>query len=80
MPTLTVVVRGGGVSDCTQALHEANRAKLETGGLARPLVLMDLSLALFKYKIRPLAHYILGGMRKIGTHVVTKNGFEWRGR
>jgi glycosyltransferase involved in cell wall biosynthesis len=79
MPMVTVLVRGGGISDCTQALHEANRAKLETGGLPRPLVLMDLSLALFKYKVRPLAHPILGGIRKIGTHVLKKNGLQRRG-
>jgi glycosyltransferase involved in cell wall biosynthesis len=79
MPIVTVLVRGGGVSDCTQALHEANRAKLETGGLARPLVLMDLSLALVKYKLRPLAHRILGGIRKIGSHVLEEKGLDQRG-
>jgi len=78
MPIVTVLVRGGGISDCTQALREANRAKFETGGLARPLVLMDLSLALIKYKVRPLAHHILAGIRKIGAHVSAKDGLERR--
>jgi glycosyltransferase involved in cell wall biosynthesis len=76
MPRVTVFIRGGGISDSTQALHEANRAKLETGRLPRSLVLADLWLALFKYKVRPLAHPILKGFRKIGVHVQGKNGFE----
>lgn len=79
MPTVTVLVRGGGISDCTQALYESNKAKLETGGLARPLVLMDLSLALLKYKVRPLAHHILGGIRKIGVHESERDAAHRRG-
>ncbi len=78
MPIVTVLVRGGGISDCTQALREANRAKLETGGLPRPLVLMDLSMALLKYQMRPLAHQIFGGVRRIGGRVPEKNGLDRR--
>ena len=59
MPSVTVLVRAGGISDSSKALHEANRAKLETGGLPRVLVLFDLTWALLKYKVRPLAHRVL---------------------
>lgn len=66
MPKVTVLVRAGGISDCSEALREANRAKLETGKMPKPLVLWDLYLALLKYKARPLAHRILNSMKKAG--------------
>jgi glycosyltransferase involved in cell wall biosynthesis len=78
MPIVTVLVRGGGISDCTRALYESNRAKLKTGGLPRPLVFLDLSLAILKYKVRPLVHHILRDIRKIGVHALGKNALQRR--
>jgi hypothetical protein len=40
---------------------------------------MDLSLALFKYKLRPLADPILGGIRKIGARILGKDDLGRRG-
>jgi glycosyltransferase involved in cell wall biosynthesis len=55
-PTVTVLMRAGGISDSIKALHEANRARLETGGLPKALLLFDYWLAAIKYKVRPVTN------------------------
>jgi glycosyltransferase involved in cell wall biosynthesis len=64
MPTVTAVMRGGGISDSGAALHEANRAKHETGGRSKVRVLLDLHAGLITYRIRSFAYGIMGGLKK----------------
>ncbi len=59
LPQTTIMMRAGGVSDSTAALHEASRAKIHTGGRARWTALPELALALCKYRARTLVNRLL---------------------
>jgi glycosyltransferase involved in cell wall biosynthesis len=54
MPTTTVMMRAGGVSDDTTALAEAKRAKVASGGRNKALAELDLRIARAKFVLRPL--------------------------
>ncbi len=58
LPAVTVLMRAGGISDSIKALYEANRARLETGGLTKALSFFDLGLAVTKYKARPVTSLV----------------------
>jgi hypothetical protein len=53
MPTTTVIMRAGGVSDDTTALVEAKRAKITAGGRNPLLAQLDLQIAKAKFALRP---------------------------
>ena len=53
MPTPTVIMRAGGVSDDTTALVEAKRAKITAGGRNQMLAELELRLAKLKFALRP---------------------------
>jgi len=63
MPIVTAHMRAGGTSDSIAALREANRAKIETGGLLRLVAAFDLRLAIVKYRARTLFLRALGRIR-----------------
>ena len=54
MPTATVIMRAGGVSDDTTALVEAKRAKIAAGGRDKVLAELELRIAKAKFVLRPL--------------------------
>jgi glycosyltransferase involved in cell wall biosynthesis len=53
-PTLTVMMRAGGVSDNTSALAEAKRAKIDAGGRNRALAEWEFLFGKIKFTLRPL--------------------------
>ena len=59
MPTVTVTMRAGGVSDDRQSLDEQARAKMNAGGRPRLLSTIELYFAKSKFALRPL-RYSLG--------------------
>jgi glycosyltransferase involved in cell wall biosynthesis len=54
MPVITATMRSEGVSCSEEALEEAARAKVATGGRSRVLAAMELSVAKKKLALRPL--------------------------
>lgn len=58
LPVLTVNMRVGGVSDSTAALHEAYRAKVQTGGRNKASAMAELCSSLAKYRIKEVLHRI----------------------
>jgi glycosyltransferase involved in cell wall biosynthesis len=54
MPTTTVTMRAGGVSDDASALVEAARAKVTTGGRSKALAELEFRIAKAKFMLRPL--------------------------
>ena len=58
LPVVTVCMRVGGVSDSTAALHEAYRAKVQTGGRRKTSALIELWISLVKYKARRILYRI----------------------
>jgi glycosyltransferase involved in cell wall biosynthesis len=54
MPTTTVLMRAGGISDDSSVLHEAKRAKILSGGRNRMLAELDLYFASAVFLLRPL--------------------------
>lgn len=56
LPVVTVCMRVGGISDSTAALHEAYRAKVQTGGRWKVIALIELCTALIKYRVMGILH------------------------
>jgi glycosyltransferase involved in cell wall biosynthesis len=54
MPNITVMMRAGGVSDCKDALAEAKRAKIISGGRNPVLATVEFLIANAKLALRPL--------------------------
>jgi glycosyltransferase involved in cell wall biosynthesis len=54
MPTTTVFMRAGGVSDDSRALVEAKRAKIAAGGRNKALAELEFCIAKVKFALRPL--------------------------
>ena len=50
----TVMMRAGGESDCPNALDEAKRAKISTGGRNKMLAALEFRIAHAKFLLRPL--------------------------
>ncbi|MDP9052033.1 MAG: glycosyltransferase [Acidobacteriota bacterium] len=55
MPTVTVMMRAGGVSDGTTALAEMKRAKVTAGRRNKLLAELELRIAKAKFALRPLS-------------------------
>lgn len=51
-PTVTVVMRAGGLSDSTAGLYEARRAKVESGVRSAPVAALQLRLAIARFHAR----------------------------
>jgi hypothetical protein len=60
-PTVTVMMRAGGVSDNTSALAETKRAKIDAGGRNKVLAELEFQIAKTKFALRPLS----SALRKI---------------
>jgi glycosyltransferase involved in cell wall biosynthesis len=60
-PTVTVMMRAGGVSDNTSALAETKRAKIDAGGRNKVLAELEFQIAKTKFAPRPLS----SALRKI---------------
>jgi glycosyltransferase involved in cell wall biosynthesis len=58
LPIVSVCMRVGGISDSTAALHEAYRAKVETGGRGWIPAKAELYIALLKYRVKAVLHRI----------------------
>jgi glycosyltransferase involved in cell wall biosynthesis len=58
MPTITVTMRGGGLSDSSSALSEAKRAKVDAGGRNWALAEWELRWAKIKFILRPLRMFV----------------------
>jgi len=54
LPGVTVRMRGGGISDSLEALQEAKRARIETGGISTGRALLVHWLSWIKHKVRPV--------------------------
>jgi glycosyltransferase involved in cell wall biosynthesis len=54
VPLITVIMRGGGVSDTSSALSEATRAIVRTGGRHSIVATLELYFAKIKFIFRPL--------------------------
>jgi glycosyltransferase involved in cell wall biosynthesis len=65
MPTVTAIMRAGGLCGSGKSIYEANAAKLKTGGLPKAFVIFDLCLALIKWRTRALLYRILQALAPI---------------
>lgn len=58
MPSVTVIMRGGGMTEDRVALADATRAKIVTGGRNPTLAAIELGIANAKFVLRPLRRLI----------------------
>lgn len=63
MPTVTVMMRAGGISDSSAALREAQQAKVRSGGRPKPLAALEFQIENSKSWLGELRRRVVLGLR-----------------